>query len=179
MLEVIASIMGSTGLGAVVGLIGSAFTKYLELKTLKERLAFEKSMAEIRTKELELEQAHAILVAEKKLELTQAEGEIQREVAEIGAFLESQRADAVRYGGWVDQVRGLMRPVITIFLLTLVTVFMWRVWQKVGGLEALDQKTIIALFDHMIRSVIFLTVTAVAWWFGSRATDWATMRKAA
>lgn len=179
MLEIIASIMGSSGLGAVVGLIGSAYTKYLELKTLKERLSFEKAMAEIRTKELELEQAHAIVVAEKKLELVQAEGQIQRDVAEIGAFLESQRADAVRYGGWVDQVRGLMRPVITIFLLGVVTFFMVLLWQKTGGIDAMEKKKVIELFDYMIRSVIFLTVTAVAWWFGSRATDWASMGKRA
>lgn len=172
MLETLLGILTSGGAGAIVGLIGSLATKWLEFKTLDKKLQFETEMARIRTQELELEQAHAIALADKQMQIAEVEGRIAADVAAMGAFTESQKEARVQYGGWVDQVRGLMRPVITLFLLTVTTAFAGMLWHRVGGFNALDGYQLVDLFDYLVRSAVFLTITAVSWWFGSRPTEW-------
>lgn len=168
MLETLLGILASGGTGAIVGLIGSFAIKWLDLKVLKEKLTVEVKMAEIRTRELELEQSHALALADKEIDKAEVEGKITLDVAEMQAFAESQKAQAIRYGGVVDSIRGLMRPVITLFLLIASTWILYRVWQMVGGLQALDQDELLALFKSQIDAMTFLTMTAVTWWFGSR-----------
>lgn len=168
MLETLLGILASGGTGAIVGLIGSIAIKWLDLKVLKEKLTVEVKMAEIRTRELELEQSHALALADKEIDKAEVEGKITLDVAEMQAFAESQKAQAIRYGGVVDSIRGLMRPVITLFLLIASTWILYRVWQMVGGLQALDQDELLALFKSQIDAMTFLTMTAVTWWFGSR-----------
>lgn len=168
MLETLLGILASGGTGAIVGLIGSIAAKWLDLKVLKEKLTVEVKMAEIRTRELELEQSHALALADKEIDKAEVEGKITLDVAEMQAFAESQKAQAIRYGGVVDSIRGLMRPVITLFLLIASTWILYLVWQMVGGLQALDQDELLALFKSQIDAMTFLTMTAVTWWFGSR-----------
>jgi len=168
MLETLLGILASGGTGAIIGLVGSIAVKWLDLKVLKEKLVVEVKMAEIRTRELELEQAHALALAAKEIDKAEVEGKIALDVAEMQAFTESQKAQAVRYGGFVDSVRGLMRPVITVFLLIASTWVLYRVWQMVGGLTALEEEDLLALFKGQIDAMTFLTMTAVTWWFGSR-----------
>lgn len=168
MLDAILGIFSSGGMGALVGLFGSVATKWLEYKTIGQKLIFEKEMAQIRTRELELEQQHAIALADKQIDIAKVEGEIQSDIASMAAFVESQKEQSLHYGGWVDQVRGLMRPIITMFLLTVSTWLMWEVWGRVDGLTSLEETELLALFRSLLDSVTFLTMTAVTWWFGSR-----------
>lgn len=168
MLETLLGILSSGGTGAIVGLVGSILTKWLELKTLREKLTVEVKMAEIRTRELELEQAHALALADKQIDIARVEGEIARDVAEMEAFTQSQKAQTAMYGGWVDKVRGLMRPVITLFLLVVSTWVLWQTWVLVGGLESMNRYDLIEMFQAQIDAMTFLTMTAVTWWFGSR-----------
>lgn len=172
MLETILSIMSSGGIGAVVGLVGSFATKFVEYKVLARKLQYEKEMAEIRTKELQLEHEHAIALADKSIELAETEGNIAADVASFDAFKEAQKELTVKYGTWVDKLRGTIRPIITIFLLTTSTVLMYKVWIMIGGLESYDEKQLFALFDRLVDAAIFLTMTSVTWWFGTRPSEW-------
>ena len=168
MLEALLGILSSGGMGALVGLLGSVATKWLEYKTAGQRLVFEKEMAQIRTRELELEQQHALALADKQIDIARVEGEIQADVASMAAFVESQKEHAATYGGFVDQLRGVMRPLITSFLLGVSTWLMWSVWKRVDGLSSLSDTELLSLFHTLLDSVTFLTMTAVTWWFGSR-----------
>jgi len=168
MLEAILGIFGSTGMGGLIGLAGGIASKWLEYKTIGQKLEFEKQMALIRAQELKLEMQHAIALADKQMEIAQVEGEIQRDVAEMAAFTESQKAGQKVYGGWVDQVRGLMRPVITMYLLAGSSMLTVLLWWTLGGLSAFPPEKLQNLFVHLVDSSVFLTVTAVLWWFGTR-----------
>lgn len=168
MFEAILGIFSSAGMGGIIGLAGGIASKWLEYKTIGQKLAFEKQMALIRTKELEMEMKQALALADKQMEIAQVEGEIQKDVAEMAAFTESQKAGQKVYGGWVDQVRGLMRPVITVYLLAISSFLTVLIWGTLGGLEAFPPEKLQDLFVYLVNASVFLTVTAVLWWFGSR-----------
>ena len=168
MFEAILGIFSSAGMGGIIGLAGGIASKWLEYKTIGQKLEFEKQMALIRTREMSMELQHAIAMADKQMEISQVEGEIQRDVAEMAAFTESQKAGQKLYGGWVDQLRGTMRPFITTYLLlgsSLLTILLW--W-TLGGLDAFPPEKLQDLFVHLVDSSVFLTITAVLWWFGTR-----------
>ena len=172
MLEALLGIMSSGGIGAIVGLIGSFATKYVEFKVLDKKLFYEKEAALIRVRELELEHAHALAVADKQLDIALVEGRIQQDVASMDAFKESQKAAMVMYGGWVDKWRGAMRPTITTYLLVITTVITFLIWTKVGGIEGLTKEQTVSLFVYLVESAVFLTITAVTWWFGTRPSEY-------
>ena len=171
MLETILGVFTSGGMGAIVGLAGSIAVKWLEYKTLGQKLAFEKSMALIRMKEAEMEMTHALALADKQMEIAQVEGEIQKDVAEMAAFAESQKAGQQMYGGWVDKLRGAMRPSITIYLLIVTTALTAMLWNTLGGLETMPVDKLQDLFVYLVYSAVFLTLTATTWWFGSRPSQ--------
>ena len=172
MFETILSILSSGGIGAVVGLIGSFATKYVEFKVLDRKLRNEKELAEIRIRELELEQSHALALADKQIDIAQAEGAIQQDIAAMDAFKESQREVSIKYGTWIDNLRGAMRPIITIFLMIVSVYLTWKVWLIVDGLGGMERKDVFSLFKYLIESSVFLTITAVTWWFGTRPSEW-------
>ena len=69
---------------------------------------------------------------------------------------------------WVNDIRSLFRPALTLFLWVVVGVLMWMLLG--GGLSGIiDAQDAIALVDYAIRSAIFAASAATVWWFGDRA----------
>lgn len=73
--------------------------------------------------------------------------------------------------GLVDTVKGIARPCITAYLLgvsTWVTMQAWKLMEHVSSpLTAMQASGILT---DVIKTVLFLTVSAVTWWFGDRMT---------
>ena len=153
----------TAGGGGIVGLVGSQITKYLEIKDKRNERSFQAKQREFDIEELKLEYQHAKDMADKQVERAKVEGEIETDVAEIGAFLESQKTT-----GKLTGFLRIVRPAITFFLLISGSVLFGKVWITVGGLDAFSSDELIHLLDFMIRNAIFLIATAVLWWFGSR-----------
>lgn len=174
----LSGVLTSSGLGAIVGLVGAIWQKKIEAENRKNELAHERAMAEIRTKEAAQEHEYALEVVKANIQVAQAEGEIQRDVAEMAAFTASQAAQTKEYGGWVDQIRGLMRPLLTSTLTIVFTALTFMVWRQSGGLDVLTSAQLVALLQEIVRTLMFLTVTAITWWFGSRPTQWKTIKSA-
>ena len=165
----ITDIVTSGGMGAIIGLAGSWMTKREDRKKAELDLERELKVGELRLKELEAESNHELAMADKAMERAEVEGNIAIESEEIAAFAESLKSQAKSTGIiFVDAVRGLMRPTITVFLLGLSTWMAIAVHKLVGGLDSLPANELFALYKLIIMQVIFLTVTAVTWWFGSR-----------
>ena len=157
------------GMGAIIGLAGSWMTKREDRKKAELDLQREIEIGNLRLKELEAESSHELAMADKEMERAEVEGDIAIESAEIGAFTESLKAQAKSTGiVFVDAVRGMMRPVITVFLLGLSTWLAVTVHTLVGGLKTISMTELFDLYEIIIQQIIFLTVTAVTWWFGSR-----------
>ncbi len=173
MLEAIGAIFSSSGLGAIVGLFGSWLTKREERRNMELKYDYEVKMAEMRKSEAEMEFNHELALADKQMERAQVEGEIQRDVEEIAAFKESLKEQQQIYGiKFVDSIRGLMRPLITIYLLVIGTIITITIGSYVNGIEgAMDDMELIKMYRDTIARVMFLLTTAVAWWFGSRPSS--------
>lgn len=165
----IVDLFASGGMGALVGMLGSWMTKREDRKNLELTIKRDVQLGELRLKELAAESEHELAMADKEVERAEVEGDIAIESAEIGAFAESLQAQAKSTGiVFVDAIRGLMRPLITVFLLILATWLAASVNDMVGGLESMPKAELFDLYRLIIQQLIFLTVTAVTWWFGSR-----------
>ena len=171
----IVDLFSTGGMGALVGMLGSWMTKREQRKNLELTIKRDLQLGELRLKELAAESAHEVQMADKQMERAEIEGEIAIEEAEVDAFAESLKTQARSTGVVViDAIRGLMRPVITVFLLVLSTWLAVNVHKMVGGLDSMPGNELFDLYKLIIQQLIFLTVTAVTWWFGSRPQRSAT-----
>lgn len=169
MISTLAEIFASSGLGAIVGLLGSWLTKREERRNLELKLTHDLKMADIRVKEAAFEFEHELAMADKQVERAEIEGEIARDIADMTAFTEGLKEQQMIYKvKWVDALRGVMRPLITIYLLALATLVTLRIGSHMGGLGELDNSLLNSLYSDTISQIFFLVTTAVTWWFGSR-----------
>lgn len=172
MLSTLVDILTSSGAGAGLGLFGSWLTKREE--RLGMRLAMEKelALAKLTKEEAALEMEHALAMADKEHVRALTEGEMKTEIAEISAFRESLKQNTVKTGlAFIDTLRGLMRPLITAYLLLLATWISLELSSLTGGFKALPAPLLASLFEDIIQEILFLTTTAVTWWFGSRPSS--------
>lgn len=168
----LADIFASSGLGAVVGLLGSWLTKREERRNLELKLAHESKMADIRKEEAAFEFSHELAMADKQVERAEIEGRIASDVEEMAAFRDGLKEQQLIYRiKWVDAIRGLMRPVITVYLLVLATAVTVKIGSLTGGLETLEKDMMASLYSDTIGQILFLVTTAVTWWFGSRPSS--------
>ena len=158
----ISSALSSTGLGSIIGLVGGFASKYIDLKSIKYKNEHEAVMREFDLAESKQERSHEILMAHKQIERAQVEGSIVVEGKSIDAFSASQSNSKV------EGVLSFVRPIVTAYLLIASTALFITVWRKIGGLDNVSAEYIMSLLTTMIDACIFLTVTCVSWWFGSR-----------
>jgi len=171
MLDAILGIASSSGLGAVVGLVGSFLAKREQRKLDEMNNTHELSMSKLDMERDAAESTQALAMADKQIEQSQAEAEIASEVSAGEAFTASQQLAGQKSGvAWVDALRSLMRPLITIYLLMVVTYITYNIHQILNGVESIPLADLYALYSHIINQTVFLAVTAVLWWFGSRGS---------
>ncbi len=158
MLTTILSIIGSPVVGGAFGFLGSWITKYEERKSLALTFEHQAKMADINAK--------------NRINQITLEGQVEENKLDAEAFITSQR-----YGnqntkiGWVDAIKGLMRPLITTYLLVVVTYLAYSLHGLVGGFEVLPITELVSLYKEIIVSVLALTNMSVAWWLGSRPSS--------
>jgi hypothetical protein len=170
MLETILGVASSSGLGALIGAVSGYFTRKQEATRELARLEVELKHRELDIKEAEIERQHALDMADKKMEEAELEGDIAYEQADLANLRESIKQAGKSSGiGFVEGIKGLMRPVITLILMVQAEYLLWDMWMKLGGLDAFSPDAQVEMFKHLLYQMIFLTVTAVSWWFASRA----------
>lgn len=71
--------------------------------------------------------------------------------------------------GFVDFLRGLIRPSLTVYLCGVTTWVTWMAWEimKKNGVE-LTAVQAMEIFMDTTSIVVYLTVSCVTWWFGDR-----------
>jgi hypothetical protein len=171
-MEALLSILTSTGAGGIIGVVGSWLTKREERKNIQLQFERDVKLAEIRKDEAKIEADHELALADKQIERAQVEGSVAIDQAEVEAFSEGLKEQSKTYGiKSVDGIRGLMRPVITVYLLVIATLLTLKINQLVGGLDSLEMSELKGIYDNVINQMLFLTATAVTWWFGSRPSS--------
>ncbi|MEW8051078.1 MAG: hypothetical protein AB2784_17305 [Candidatus Thiodiazotropha endolucinida] len=158
--------------------------KYFEVR---EERKTQIALRELDIRELEMERQLAMQQAEIDLEKIkeQAAGDlaIMEEQVAGEVMTASYEADRASYslesvkrltGIWknlagfslavVDVVRGMMRPLITLYTLGLLTAIGWLMYKA----ENRVIPEMPALWLEIVQAVILLSTTSVTWWFGSR-----------
>jgi hypothetical protein len=180
-------------LGGITGLLGSITTGIMNYKTMKLKNEHELNMVKAETDAMKIE-------AEMNIAVTKAEIEGAVELADAQTYMKGQSVGnqqafsdkwidklfsvqgwtkcfavpmavilAVSFG-FVDFLRGVMRPAITIYLTGMTSVITWMAWDIIqkNGVESMSILDAIAIYDQVISIVIYLTVTCICWWFSDR-----------
>ena len=169
MIETILGVLTSGGFGAITGLVGGFLAKREQRKLLELQNSHDLQMAEIDFKQSELEHKQALALVDKQVEIAQVEGAIQQDIKDAEAFIESQKSlTQPASHPFMEIGKSLIRPVLTIILLFVTWDIYTDLHEIVGGLEGLDSDHTQDLFIYVVHSIIFLTITAVSWWFASR-----------
>lgn len=171
--------LASAASGGLFGIFGTGIKMWAQHKAEEAKRQFELAMRKADREEMQLEhdlqmktieaqtERDVAVANQQRLSLeTQVAGDIA--VAETKVWQESYGNDKATYGGgFVDGVRGMMRPVITLYFAVLMSVLTYQLIKLNGGafVNATEAQ---AMLKEIINAIIFLTTTAVTWWFGSR-----------
>lgn len=146
----ILGILGSILSGGATGLLGTAIQRYADHKNKK------------------LDYEHQLAMEQIKIAIADKEWAGKVEVADSEAFKVSLTSEPKLYGiMWLDVVRGLVRPVLTIYLCALTT-FIYFKAQNVLNVEYLTVQNAYDLVIQIINTILYLTTTCVLFWFGTR-----------
>lgn len=170
--------------GGILGLAGGLFSRLFDWLTVKEKIKQDKARYAHELSVLQIETNRDVIIAKE-------EANARREVAEseaLGKSYETDRAtylspqfaqDLPRWGrgivagvmAFVDFVRGMTRPGLTLYLCVLTTMIYLQLQAAIAaaGGEPITREMAYGLVRLIIETVLFLTTTAVCWWFAARA----------
>lgn len=185
-------------LGGLTGLIGTVLTEIFKYRNQKLQFDHDAKMVALETAAMKEEAKMQIAVTKAEIEgaveladaqaymenlkgsskpmfseqwierLFSVEGKFGRFFAvPVGVFLAMGFA-------FVDWLRGLMRPALTLYLTGMSSVITWMAWEimQKNGIT-LSATEAVSIYNQTTSIVIYLTVSCVTWWFGDR-----TMSKA-
>jgi len=191
-------------LGGVTGLLGNLITGILKYKNQKMEFDHEAKMVALETAAMKEEAKMQIAVTKAEIEgaVELADAQAYTESlksgqkpmfsemwidrlfsveGKFGRFFAVPVAVFLAMGfAFIDWLRGLMRPALTMYLTamsSIITYMAWDILQKsnmiMTGTDALG------LYKETTGIVIYLTVSCVTWWFGDRTMSKAlvTMKK--
>jgi len=136
--------------GGMLGIFGAIGTGVLDFFKVKQK---NKQDLEIMDKQLEFAKAagsNAALLETIKL---------------MGSSYEHDKA-TYQNAGYVDVVRGLVRPAITLYLVAVASVIALWAFKKVG----LEQVVVSEVAKYSIYSCLELAGICIVWYFGGRET---------
>ncbi len=183
-------------LGGVTGLIGNAFTTWFKYKNAKMEYAHKEEMVHLETTAMIQESQMQIQVTkariEGEVELADAAAfQTSQKVGSQKLFSEKwidmimEAGDKSKWTGWiykilgtmiaaafafVDLLNAAMRPTLTLYLVggaSYITFLAWRIMQ-LAGLETMTALQAVGIFTQVTSTMIYLSVSAVTWWFGDR-----------
>lgn len=140
------SLLGNVASGGVLGLVGTLFSGVLSYFQAKQQHGF-------RMDEMQLE---------AQVSAAQAAGQVAvaREAGAAAAFTGSQAAEAsigATYP-WVNAVRALTRPVLTLLYIVLTAIIFFTTADA-------------TMKQFVIENIVWTGSGCTVWWFGSRQLD--------
>ncbi len=68
----------------------------------------------------------------------------------------------------VDVIRGLVRPIMTVYVMVVVTFIYLELQRLVGGMSSIPVIEAMSIYSTTINSILYVATTVVLWWFGIR-----------
>jgi hypothetical protein len=184
-IELLTSVLG----GGMTGLLGGVANRYFDWLAEKEKVKLQEMTFKHEYAIAEKEAEKAVILAKEQREQKETE-------ASYAALTESYKTDKATFfsESWmavmgartkaivgfmfamVDLVRGLTRPGLTLYLCIVST---WMTYKIYVIFDALTPKItadtaslgqLVGTANTIIIAILYLTTTAVSWWFASRGT---------
>jgi hypothetical protein len=168
----ILDLVGSAASGGIVGVFGSIIGRGLNIWESKEKR--KDRLLEMAHEEKAWTHEGQLLSLQSQLKQQETEQtikatEIQGSWAALAASQEAESSIGDSYR-WVNAVRGLTRPGITLLLwLIVIVVMMWMRGEAMRLADATLQDKYLTMIKGLVDSIIFAATTATVWWFGDRA----------
>lgn len=180
--EIIGQGLGAIFAGGATGLLGTWLTARTEMKRLKEQNRHDEIMAVHAMESMKLE-------AQLKLDQTVVEGQITEELAAYDTLKASFEQDKSTYFkitgvkwvdsiggmlfGFVDFVRGMIRPVITIGMAYIVIEIHNELLMLMNNMPdpPLTQDQAFRVYMNLNNIVLYIAATTILWWFGTRVKN--------
>jgi len=182
-------------LGGLTGLLGNVLTGWMNLKTMKAKNEHEAKMIALETAAMKEEAKMQIAITKTEIEgaVELADSAAYMQSIKVGnqAMFSEKWVDrlfnvegkigkffAIPAGiliamafGFVDWLRGIMRPGITLYLTGMSTVITWMAWNimKQHGIDITSDQAV-GIYNQTTSIVIYLTSSCILWWFGDRRT---------
>jgi len=171
------SFLGSVFSGGVTGLLGVVFQRWFDFLKVKQELEMKRMNF---AHEANMKRIDGELMAQEWAARTQ-----------VAAFAESFKMEPKKYsqkvdvspsaGLWLvflDVVRGIIRPGLTIYLCIVTTMVYFEAKAIVAGLGAtFSVAQALNIHELVVSTILYLTTTVVLWWFGSRNSQSAPRSK--
>ena len=179
--------------GVVTGIVGSITSAVMNYKTQKLKNEHDVAMAKLEHEAMIAEAEIGMKVTEQKVkaELEKADAMIYKENIKlgnsrvvsddvIGKMLDEKRGRLMHWIGtalvfllgMADVLRTSIRPVLTMYLVGITSWITYKAIAVLSAKQALITATMAAaMFTNVTNIVIFLTVSAVTWWFGNRSVE--------
>lgn len=172
MIEMVLGLFGSATGGGLFGIVGSWLKGREERRKMELEFDHEQTMRRLTQEEMRLEADLAIQQTEAefagKQAVAETEAEAAKDVAASELMAASYQHDKATYGGGlIDSIRGAMRPMITTYLLIVISMIAWKLF-AIDDVFAAAPGDARALLGQVVQDMVFLAVTAVTWWFGTR-----------
>ena len=148
--------------GAVTGLLGSAVSGFFAYKSKKLDIELNNNKYLHEVKMVEIKAAAAVDVEDSKA-FKEAQGNEPKKFYEGTEYTPFQRWLMIG----LDFIRGAVRPVLTWYLCIITTIIYFKA-ERVMNLDTMMPGMAYDLVNQIINTVLYLTVTAVCFWFGSR-----------
>lgn len=166
--NVISTVLGTgaaAASGGVFGLFGSIIGAWTKMKKAKQEHEFQRDKWAYETDLLKLQMQAKQEENEQAIALASSKGSW----ASLEASVEMDRRAGESYK-WVNAVKDLFRPVLTVGLFVLVYLIFTDLVKPGGVLEAmLAPEQRLAIVKYIVYSIVFAATTAGVWWFGDRA----------
>lgn len=163
--------------GGATGLLGSVISNVTDYFEAKQKRKHQLEMRKLDLEEMDREYSFQKGMAEQEqnFQLEERSYDIQEKSYDHDSAAYSKGLQIEKW--WlkamlvfVDFVRGLVRPALTIFLIWLV----WDTRHEVqavidaAGMSAISPEKAMATYTMVIDMILYMASTAMAWWFGTR-----------
>lgn len=157
-------------LGDALGFLGAAATGGLTgILGLGVKGLFGWLEARTEIQKLTIMQNHELALQKLNIEARGQELEREAQIAQeetLRASYGFQNLSGQKVWTWVASFSALIRPVLTLYLVGLITWFSWKALPEAAKVPVTPD-----LVREIIQTVLYLGTAAVLWWFGSRPTN--------
>lgn len=165
---------GATGL---LGVVAQRLFDHWKLKQENDRLALihehERGMKKLDAEIMMQEWTQRVKVAE--VEAAGKEAQADSQAFAVSLQNEPKRySEGVKVGKWgglllvlADVLRAIVRPGLTIYLAWISTE-LYRASEEIMKQAGVHISTLAALHSQIVLTLLYLFVTCVTWWFGTR-----------